>query len=384
MQGSHTSRSNNDRVRFVTIVIDSGGIGALADFARFGDAPGANTIGNAAAYVGGLSLPNLERLGLGLLARIAGVSRAVEPRARVARLATLSRGKDSVTGHWEMAGIVSEQAFPTYPDGFPPEVVEAFAAIAGRPPLGNVTASGTEIIERLGREHLATGRPILYTSADSVFQVAAHEEVVPLSQLYDWCAAARGMLVPPHKVNRVIARPFRGEPGCFYRTSNRRDYSIEPAPSVLDELAAGGIRVHAVGKICDIFCGRAIATSVRVNDDRDALEKTFDLMERIDDGFVFTNLNDFDSKYGHRRDARGYAGALAEFDATLPRLEKLMRPGDQMVITADHGCDPTAPGSDHTREYVPFLHIGPAEGSALGDVEGLAIVGATVERAFAA
>ncbi|HVA32971.1 MAG TPA: phosphopentomutase, partial [Candidatus Baltobacteraceae bacterium] len=238
-------------MRVAVIVIDSGGVGALGDYAAFGDAPGANTIGNVAARVGGLHLPNLERYGLGLLTPIAGVAPVAAPRAQVARLRELSRGKDTITGHWEMAGIVTTTPFPTYPDGFPPEVVEMFAGVTSRLPLGNRVASGTQIIEELGPEHLSTGRPILYTSGDSVFQVAAHEEVIPLAVLYDWCERARGMLVAPHNVNRVIARPFLGEPGAFYRTPNRRDYAIEPPPSVLDELAAEGIGVHAVGKICD-------------------------------------------------------------------------------------------------------------------------------------
>ena len=280
-----------------------------------------------------------------------------------------------------MAGIVTEVPFPTYPDGFPAEVVEAFTGITGRAPLGNVTASGTEIIEKLGPEHLATGRPILYTSADSVFQVAAHEEVTPLATLYDWCERARGMLVEPHNVSRVIARPFRGEPGAFYRTPNRRDYAIEPPAGLLDRLAAGGIEVYAVGKICDIYCGHGIASSVRVSDNRDAMEKTFDFLARADRGFIFANLNDFDSKFGHRRNVRGYAEALEEFDSMIPRLESMLRNGDEVIVTADHGCDPTAPGSDHTREYVPFVHTGRG-GGRLGDVDGLDAVGAAVQGAF--
>jgi phosphopentomutase len=368
-------------MRVLTIVLDSGGVGALPDFAAYGDAPGANTIGNVAARVGGLHLPNLERYGLGCLIPIPGVAPAAEPAARVGRLRTRSRGKDTITGHWEMAGIVTEVPFPTYPDGFPREVVAAFESITGRAPLGNVPASGTEIIVNLGPEHLATGQPILYTSADSVFQVAAHEEVVPLATLYDWCERARAMLVEPHKVSRVIARPFSGKPGAFYRTPNRRDYAIEPPASLLDRLAAGGIEVYAVGKICDIYCGHGIASSVRVSDNRDAMEKTFDFLARADRGFIFTNLNDFDSKFGHRRNVRGYAEALEEFDSMIPRLESMLRAGDELIITADHGCDPTAPGSDHTREYVPFVHYGRGAGR-LGDVDGLDTVGAAVAGAF--
>ncbi len=369
-------------MRVVTIVLDSGGIGALPDFIQYGDASGANTIGNVARRVGGLRLPAFERLGLGHLTAIEGVAPVAEPRARVGRLRERSRGKDTITGHWEMAGIITAVPFPTYPEGFPEELVEQFTRITGKAPLGNKPASGTEIIEELGAEHIATGRPILYTSADSVFQVAAHEEVVPLAVLYDWCERVRAMLVEPHNVNRVIARPFVGQPGAFVRTPNRRDYAIEPPQSVLDRLADRGVGVHAVGKICDIYCGHGIASSVRVTDNRDAMEKTFELLERVDHGFIFTNLNDFDSKYGHRRNVRGYADALEALDALVPRLESLLRPEDQVIFTADHGCDPTAPGSDHTREFVPFIHLSDRPGAAIGELEGLDNVGRTVMEAF--
>jgi phosphopentomutase len=368
--------------RVVTIVIDSGGIGALPDYRDFEDAPGANTIANVAQRTGGLHLPNFTRFGLGNLTGIAGVSRQQNPRAQVARLRERSRGKDTITGHWEMMGIVTEVPFPTYPQGFPQEIVDEFTRIAGKPPLGNTTASGTEIIARLGPEHIATGRPILYTSADSVFQVAAHEETVPLPTLYEWCEKARAVLVPPHNVNRVIARPFAGVPGAFERTPNRRDYAIEPSLSLLDTLAENGIEVHAVGKICDIYCGHGITSSVRVADNRDAMERTFDLLTNLNHGFIFVNLNDFDSKYGHRRDVRGYAHALEELDALLPRLESLLRPADQVIFTADHGCDPTAPGTDHTREFVPFVHLSSGPGAELGTIEGMEHVGSTVARAF--
>jgi phosphopentomutase len=368
--------------RVVAIVIDSGGVGAMPDAERYGDAPGANTIGNVARALGSLRLPNFERLGLGALGEIAGVAPVERPRARVARLRERSRGKDTITGHWEMMGVLTGVPFPTYPNGFPAEVVEAFARIAGKAPLGNKTASGTEIIEELGPAHLETGRPILYTSADSVFQIAAHEQIVPLETLYAWSREAREMLRPPHSVNRVIARPFVGKPGAFRRTPNRRDYAIEPPPNLLDKLAAGNVEVHAVGKICDIYCGRGVASSVRVADNRDAMEKTFELLEKIDHGFIFTNLNDFDSKYGHRRDVRGYGRALEELDGMLPGIEQGLRPGDEVIVTADHGCDPTAPGSDHTREYVPFLHLSRGDGAALGDLDGLDLVGRTVAGAL--
>jgi phosphopentomutase len=368
--------------RVVAIVIDSGGVGALPDARDYGDSPGANTLGNVARRLGSLHLPNFERLGLGSLTEIAGVAALAQPRARVARLRERSRGKDTITGHWEMMGIVTAVPFPTYPNGFPEEVVNAFAHIAGKPPLGNKTASGTEIIEELGAQQIASGRPILYTSADSVFQIAAHEEVVPLATLYEWSLEARRMLRPPHNVSRVIARPFVGKPGAFRRTPNRRDYAIEPPPNLLDELGTGNVEVYAVGKISDIYCGRGVSTSVRIIDNRDAMERTLQLLENVDHGFIFTNLNDFDSKYGHRRDARGYGRALEELDGMLPALEARLRSGDELIVTADHGCDPTAPGSDHTREFVPFIHLGSEAGGAIGDLEGLDVVGNAVKRAL--
>ncbi|MGH7660403.1 MAG: phosphopentomutase [Vulcanimicrobiaceae bacterium] len=361
--------------RMVMLVIDSGGVGALPDAAAYGDTARANTLGNVAARVGGLHLPTFERLGLGDLTKILGVSEVQAPQAAVGRLAERSRGKDTITGHWEMTGIITDVPFPTYPHGFPADVIEKFTAIAGKPPLGNKTASGTEIISELGDEHVKTGRPILYTSADSVFQVAVHEEVVPLPTLYDWCERARAMLVAPHNVNRVIARPFVGTSGNYTRTPNRRDYAIEPPPSVLDKLSGDGIPVHAVGKICDIYCGHGIATSVRVVDNDDAMNQTVRLLSSLEHGLVFTNLNDFDSKYGHRRDVRGYASALERLDARVAELLPLLQAGDGLIVTADHGCDPTAPGSDHTREFVPFLEFGSARGQLLGTIDGLDYVG---------
>jgi phosphopentomutase len=360
--------------RVLVIVLDSGGIGAMPDAETYGDSPGANTIGNVAARNGGLHLPNLARLGLGLLADVRGVETTTHPAAFVARLAETSKGKDTITGHWEMAGIHTDVPFPTYPNGFPAEIVAEFTAICGVPPLGNVAASGTEIIDRLGSEHVATGRPILYTSADSVFQVAAHEQVVALETLYDWCERARAMLVPPHNVNRVIARPFVGAPGSFSRTANRHDFALDPPPNILDELAAARVAVHAVGKISDIYGGRGVASSVRVSDNEETMLRTFELLERVDRGLIFVNLNDFDTKYGHRRDVRGYARALERFDLSVPQLERMLVPGDIAMLTADHGCDPTAPGSDHTREFVPFIEIGARRGSG-GTIAGLDIVG---------
>lgn len=356
----------------------------MPDAVSYGDAPGANTIANVAARVGGLVLPNLRRLGLGNLTSINGLEPVEHPEAFTARLAERSRGKDTITGHWEMMGILTETPFPTYSEGFPPEVVDRFTEICGLTPLGNVPASGTEIIERLGREHMATGRPIVYTSADSVFQVAVHEEVTPLTTLYDWCERAREMLVPPHNVNRVIARPFIGSPGRFMRTPNRRDYALAPPPNLLDRFASAGVAVHAVGKISDIYNGRGVASSVRVVDNEDAMHQTMILLENVDHGFIFVNLNDFDTKYGHRRDVRGYAAALERLDRHVPALESALRPGDLAIFTADHGCDPTAPGSDHTREYVPMIEIGGERRGEGGCILGLDIVGKRVEQTLLA
>jgi phosphopentomutase len=365
--------------RVLVLVMDSAGVGALPDAAAYHDAPRANTIGNVAERLGGLALPNFERLGLGHLTGVRGLSAASPPLAAVGRLRERSKGKDTITGHWEMTGVVTEVPFPTYPAGFPAEVIEAFTAIVGKPPLGNVAASGTEIIADMGEEHQRTGRPILYTSADSVFQVAAHEETVPLATLYDWCERARAMLVPPHEVNRVIARPFVGSPGNYSRTPNRRDYAIPPPPTVLDRLESGGVPVHAVGKICDIFSGHGIASSVRVADNGEAIDRTLALAAATDHGLVFVNLNDFDTKFGHRRDVRGYGEALVRLDRRIPELMACIRPGDGLIFTADHGCDPTHPGSDHTREFVPYLEYGPGAGRELGVIEGLGYVGDRIE-----
>lgn len=366
--------------RCVVLVLDSAGIGALPDAAVYGDSGTVNTIANTAEFAGGLQLPNLSELGLGALVPIRGVEATPLHQARIGRLAERSAGKDTITGHWEMAGIVTEIPFPTFPDGFPPELVDRFTRITGKAPLGNVAASGTEIIAKLGPEHMATGRPILYTSADSVFQVAAHEEIVPLHTLYEWCEAARAMLTPPYHVNRVIARPFIGQSGAFTRTANRRDYATDPPPNVLDRLAADEIPVYAVGKISDIYCGRGITASRRVADNDETMSAVLEFMATVEHGCIFANFNDFDTKFGHRRDARGYARALEKFDHRLAELRTALAPGDVAVISADHGCDPTAPGSDHTREYVPFLAFGATRPENVGTVHGFGIVGETIEQ----
>lgn len=368
----------------IVLVIDSGGVGASSDAARFGDQPGVDTLGNAARAAGGLSLPNLERLGLGDLTRMAGVAPVSAPAADVARLRESSAGKDTITGHWEMMGIVIRHPFPTYPDGFPREVVERFEEIVGKPVLGNIAASGTEIIERLGPEHIRTGSPIVYTSADSVFQVAAHEEVVPVETLWEWCARAREMLVPPHRVNRVIARPFVGAPGAFVRTANRRDFAVAPPrPSMLDALENAGVPTYGLGKIQDIFCCQGVVAGGRTADNAEGLRKTVEWLDRERGGFCYTNLNDFDSKYGHRRDPDGYAKALLALDRDLPEVLDRLRPGDRLIVTADHGCDPTAPGTDHTREMVPLLDYRPGRpGRFLGELQSFAQVGQRVLDTF--
>jgi phosphopentomutase len=368
----------------IVMVIDSGGVGAAQDSARYGDAPTVDTLGNAARSAGGLRLPTLERLGLGCIANVAGVERVSQPLATVARLREVSNGKDTITGHWEMMGIVIEHAFPTYPHGFPADVVERFEAITGKKVLGNKTASGTEIIAQLGPEHERTGRPILYTSADSVFQVAAHEQIVPLETLWSWCAQAREMLVPPNRVNRVIARPFTGRAGSYERTANRRDYAVTPpGPTVLDLLTRAGVPTCGLGKIQDIFCCQGIAAGSRTADNAEGIARTIAWLESRAGGFCFTNLNDFDSKYGHRRDPDGYAKALEKLDSDLPRLLDRLQRGDRLIITADHGCDPTAPGTDHTREYAPMIDYRPqVSGRCLPDLEAFGQVGMRVLASF--
>jgi phosphopentomutase len=370
--------------RALVVVIDGGGIGASEDAGRYGDGPKVNSIANAAEAKGGLRLPVLARLGLGSLAPVSGVAATPEPLAACARLREQSNGKDSVTGHWEMMGIRIEHAFPTYPHGFPADLIERYEAIIGRRVLGNEVASGTEIIERLGPEHMRTGFPIVYTSADSVFQVAAHEEIVPLDTLWDWCQKAREMLVPPHRVNRVIARPFEGRPGAFVRTAGRRDFAVRPpSPSLLERLSESGVATLGLGKIQDIYSCQGIASGSRTADNAEGLARTLEWLRSETSGFCFTNLNDFDSKYGHRRDAIGYGKALEALDARLAGILDELREGDRLIITADHGCDPTAPGTDHTREFVPLIDYRPGRaGAVLGELDSFAQVGDRVLETF--
>ncbi len=345
--------------RVIMIVLDSVGVGELPDAALYGD-EGSNTLGNTAKAVGGLNLPNLGRLGLGNIIPIEGVPSTDTPAGAWGKMAEQSAGKDTTTGHWEIAGLILDKPFPTYPNGFPPEVIDEFEKAIGRKTLGNYPASGTVIIEELGEEHIKTGYPIVYTSADSVFQIAAHEEVVPLELLYEWCQVARQQLQGEHGVGRVIARPFVGEPGSFSRTSARRDFSLEPpTPTILDVLVENGIPVYSVGKIKDIFAGRGITEGVKTNNNQEVVDGVLRYMQSKDEScLIFANLVDFDMLWGHRNDAEGYARGLEEFDKRLPDILNALRPDDILIILADHGCDPTTASTDHSREYVPLLVTG--------------------------
>ncbi|MFL6415320.1 MAG: phosphopentomutase [Bryobacteraceae bacterium] len=369
--------------RVVWIVLDSVGIGAMPDAAAYGDI-GSNTLGNL-ARVRPLRLPYLCRLGLANIEMIAGLARSERPGAAFGKCALASPGKDTTTGHWEMAGIILDKPFPTYPYGFPPEVLAPFEKAIGRKCLGNKAASGTEIIEELGAEHLRTGSPIVYTSADSVFQIAAHESVIALADLYSMCETAREILRGPHEVGRVIARPFTGEPGHFVRTPNRKDYATPPPQGMLlDQLAAHNVPVHAIGKISDIFLGRGISSSEKTKNNADGMEKTREAMHKHSTGLIFVNLVDFDQQYGHRNDVEGYAAALEAVDCWLPSLP--LRETDLMILTADHGCDPTTPSTDHSREFTPLLVYGPdaKAGVPLGVRDSLADIGQTVAEVFGA
>jgi len=370
--------------RIVWIVLDSVGVGAMPDAPEFHDPPGADTLGNI-ARLRGLRLPNLARLGIGNIEPLKGIPPAAVPTGAYGRCTLASPGKDTTTGHWEMVGIHLSKPFPLYPHGFPPEVLDEFERRIGRHSLGNVAASGTEIIRELGVEHMRTGSPIVYTSADSVFQVAAHEDVIPLWEQYKICETAREILRGPHEVGRVIARPFIGEPGNFTRTANRHDYAVPPpADMLLDRLEEHGVLVRSVGKIFDVFLGRGIRDGVKTLNNADGMAKTLDTMAEPGAGLIFVNLVDFDQQYGHRNDVEGYGAALEQFDAWLPEFEAALRPGDLAVLTADHGCDPTVSGTDHTREYVPLLAAGPQVrgGVNLGLRASLSDIGQTVAANF--
>lgn len=371
-------------MRVILIILDGLGIGELPDAHLYKD-EGSNTLGNTARAVGGISLPHLEAFGLGNLGDFSGISPRLRPEASFGRIAEASPGKDTTTGHWELMGLKLDTSFPTYPDGFPPEVIGLFQKAIGRRVLGNVPASGTEIIARLGEEHLHTGSPIVYTSADSVFQVAAHEEVIPLPELYEMCRKAREILTGNHAVARVIARPFRGGPGSFYRTGNRRDFSLLPIrETLLDRLSASGIPVVGIGKIEDLFAGRGISLSIKAKSNKEAVDILLEEMTSLDEGLVLTNLVDFDTLYGHRNNPEGFAGALKEFDRGLPEIKGLMKPKDVLILTADHGCDPTTASTDHSREYVPLLVFGNRvkAGKDLGTRQSFADVGQSIAEIF--
>jgi phosphopentomutase len=367
--------------RVIWIVLDSVGIGAMPDAAEFGD-EGSDTLGNIAKQKK-LRLPNLCGLGLANIKQLSGLQPVGSPAGAYGKCALASRGKDTTTGHWEMAGILLPRPFPLYPHGFPPDVIELFEARIGRKVLGNKPASGTKIIEELGEEHLRTGSPIIYTSADSVFQIAAHERVIPVDELYRICETAREILRGPHEVGRVIARPFEGEPGRFVRTPNRKDFAVPPPQGMLlDKLSEQHVPVYGVGKIADIFLGRGIQESVKAKDNADGMQKTMAAVAKQPSGLIFVNLVDFDQVFGHRNDVDGYAGALESFDRWLPSLE--LEPEDLLVLTADHGCDPTTASTDHSREFTPLLVYGTRvrAGVNLGTRTTLADIGQTVAEIF--
>jgi len=370
--------------RVILVILDGVGVGAQPDAAAYGD-EGAHTLAHVAEAVGGLRLPNLEALGLGHLGTLTGVRRTAQPDGCFGRMAASSKGRDSTTGHWEMMGVVLEKPFPTYPNGFPPDVIESFQQAVGRKTLGNYAASGTTIIEEMGVQHLQTGSPIIYTSAASVFQIAAHERVIPVEELYGMCRTARKLLAPPHQVARGIAQPFIGEPGAFTRTDGRRDFSIEPpAQTLLDSLKTGGYPVIGIGKIEDLFKGRGLTRTVRTKTDTATLEEALRVLRVIPRGLILANLIEFDMSYGHRNDAVGFARALQMFDARLPDIIGVMQQGDLLCITADHGNDPTRPGTGHTREYVPLLVYGArvARGVNLGTRESFADLGQTIAESL--
>ena len=366
--------------RAIVIVMDSVGIGELPDADRYGDV-GSNTLGNIAEKTPGFELRNLQKLGLGNIDGSKGYKAEPQPIGSFGKMAEVSAGKDTTTGHWEIMGIILPQAFPVYPDGFPGEVLDKFEKAIGTKTLGNYPASGTEIIKQLGAEHVKTGYPIVYTSADSVFQIAAHEEVIPIERLYEMCRIARDILVGEHAVGRVIARPFVGTEGNFTRTDRRHDFSLKPIQTtVLDLIKGKGLQVKAVGKINDIYSGQGITDSVHIHNNMDGVDKTLEYMKETFNGLIFTNLVDFDMQFGHRNNVEGYAQALREFDERIPEIIKNLANEDILIITADHGCDPTTPSTDHSREYVPVFIYGNnvKPGINLGIRSTFADLGATV------
>jgi phosphopentomutase len=365
--------------RACVIVLDAVGAGELPDAAEYGD-EGSDTLGNVARAVGGLDLPNLEALGLGNVEELEGCPPQPGAPALAGRLLERSKGKDTTTGHWELMGIVTPEAMPTYPHGFPFEIIEEFAHRTGRGVLGNKAASGTEIIQELGEEHQETGKWIVYTSADSVFQVAAHEETIPLEELYGACEIAREILTGRHAVGRVIARPFTGDAGNYTRTTNRHDWSLRPKqPNYLTLVREAGAEVHGVGKIHDIFAGVDVDHSNPTKSNTEGIQKTEALLRELDNGLIFTNLVETDMMWGHRNDPENFHRCLQDFDRRLPDLLDALRSGDILVITSDHGCDPTTPSTDHSREHALLLAYVEGKNAAGRIHEGeFADVGATV------
>ena len=370
--------------RILLIVLDGAGIGAMPDAAEWGDA-GSDTFGHIMESRD-LRLPNLQRYGLGNIRPLNALPPLAEPEGSYGRCALRSNGKDTTTGHWEMAGIILERAFPTYPNGFPTTIIDRFVKEAFVPGiLGNIPASGTEIIKVLGEEHVKTQKPIVYTSADSVFQIAAHEEVIPLPRLYEMCETARRILDGEHTVGRVIARPFLGQVGAFYRTENRHDYAVPPPrDNLLPALKDEDLDVVCIGKIASIYDSMGVTKDLVAKNNEQSIDQTIGALRAASRGLIFSNLVDFDMLYGHRRDTEGYAKALEHFDARLPEIEQAMHVDDVMMITADHGNDPTFPGSDHTREYAPLLVYGKSaqQGVDLGTRGSLADIGQTVAENF--
>lgn len=371
--------------RITLIVLDGAGIGAMPDAPEWGDA-GSDTFGHICESRQ-LNLPNLQGLGLGNIRSLAGVPAIANPRGGYGKCALKSNGKDTTTGHWEMAGIILERAFPTYPKGFPQQVIDEFIAKTSVPGiLGNFPASGTEIIKDLGDEHVRTGKPIVYTSADSVFQIAAHEEVIHLDRLYEICEIARDMLRGEHEVGRVIARPFLGQPGSFYRTENRHDYAVPPPrENLLPLLSDNGFDVVSIGKIASIYDSAGVTQDLTAKNNEQSIDQTIKALNDNTRGLIFSNLVDFDMLYGHRRDTEGYARALEHFDSRWPEIEDAMSEGDLLMITSDHGNDPTYPGTDHTREYAPLIVYGKKarSGVNLGTRRSLSDIGRTIAQNFA-
>jgi phosphopentomutase len=371
--------------RIIWIVLDSVGIGDMPDAAAYGDA-GSDTLGNIARRRT-LALPNFSRLGLANIKPLTGLPADPAPMGSFGKCALASPGKDTTTGHWEMAGIHLEKPFPLFPNGFPPEVMKVFEDRIGRSTIGNKAASGTEIIKELGEEHVRTGSPIVYTSADSVFQIAAHEDVIPLWELYKICDTAREILRGPYEVGRVIARPFAGEPGAFSRTSNRHDYAVPPPKGMLlDQLAERKVAVHSIGKIFDVFLGRGVSVYDKTKSNAEGMEVTLEALKVTKNGLIFVNFVDFDMLFGHRNDVEGYARALEEVDSWLPSLLSAMQSDDLLIFCADHGCDPTTPSTDHSREYTPLLAYSPSApgGTNLGTRATLSDIGQTVAENFGA